>query len=91
MTIITGEAKELAEKITAQGGKVKELKMNKQSDPEETKAAVSLLLTLKADFEKMTGKSLKPTQAPREKKPKENKPKAPKEQVVKKAGKQEQP
>ena len=69
---LTGKAKEQFAKITAQGLVVRDLKAAK-ADPAETKAAVAVLLDLKATFKEVTGQDLPGARAPKEKKGKAKK------------------
>nr|XP_054758957.1 bifunctional glutamate/proline--tRNA ligase-like isoform X2 [Lytechinus pictus] len=57
------EVEAIVAKITAQGDQVRKLKSDK-ADKEEIDAAVKVLLALKADYKKLTGKDYKPGAAP---------------------------
>jgi len=59
----SGAAGDLDAKITAQGNKVRELKSAK-ADKAEVDAAVKILLELKAEYKKVSGKDWKPGQTP---------------------------
>ncbi|XP_063957953.1 bifunctional glutamate/proline--tRNA ligase-like isoform X2 [Lytechinus pictus] len=61
------EVEAIVAKITAQGDQVRKLKSDK-ADKEEIDAAVKVLLALKADYKKLTGKDYKPGAAPAVKK-----------------------
>lgn len=73
----SAEAEQLAEKITQQGNKVRDLKQNKSTPADEVTAAVQLLLKLKEEYKTLTGQDVPSTGAAR--KEKEKKPAAKKD------------
>jgi len=72
--VTSAEGEKLAEKITQQGDKVRELKANKSVSKEEVTAAVEVLKTLKEQYKTLTGTDAPSSGAAPARKEKEKKP-----------------
>ncbi|CAF2042582.1 unnamed protein product [Rotaria magnacalcarata] len=77
-------AEKLAEQITQQGEKVRELKTNKSTPKEEVTAAIDQLLKLKEQYKTLTGADITPSGGAPARKEKEKKPPAEKKTTEKK-------